>query len=69
MNDYTIGLVYSDKGCDIYFGLKIKVMKVLTVANLAGSRPYAKFYPTEDKMLLQLEYYRLEKPDSAIFHV
>ncbi|EPD81315.1 MULTISPECIES: hypothetical protein [unclassified Paenibacillus] len=67
MNDYMIGLVYSDKGCDIYFGLKTKVMNVITAASLAGSRPYAKSYPTEDKMLLQLEYYRSEKPESSIF--
>ncbi|MBV6714844.1 hypothetical protein [Paenibacillus chitinolyticus] len=64
MFTYAIGLIYSDRTCDIYYGPKERVVNKLMVAE---DRPYGKLYKTEGSMNRQLDYYKKEKPQARFY--
>ncbi|MVP00812.1 hypothetical protein [Paenibacillus lutrae] len=59
MNSYGIGQIYSDRGCEIYYGSKEKVLEKLINSR---DRPYGNFYAAEEQMLEWVDFYKSEKP-------
>ncbi|UVI32072.1 hypothetical protein [Paenibacillus spongiae] len=67
MNSYAIGMIYKKGNCSVYYGDRAPVWEILI--NSKEQSTYGKFYPSEEVMMAQLEYYRSEKENTTYISV